>query len=150
MAAITKNTLGKKEKLKSRKQIDQLFAARTFVTETPIRLFYQAQPAVKHPSDQSTTMSSPIKAGFGCSKKFFKHANKRNRVKRLFREAYRKQKATLKNFCDQHQLELRLFWLYGHKELPTLLEVEEKMAKLMAVLVKKLEKAQQQRPSSGI
>jgi len=127
-----KYTLGKSEKLKSRKQIDQLFKARKFVTQSPIRLFYEL-----HMNKASTT---PVQVGFSCSKKFFKQATRRNRVKRLLREAYRKQKAPLWALCDEYGCSLSLFWLYGHKELPTLQEIEQKVDKLVVFLTEKLQK----------
>lgn len=142
-----KQTLGKPEKLKSRKQIDQLFKARKFVTAPPIRLFYEvhAEDAPATPNEglenkQLTTV--PIQVGFSCSKKFFKQAARRNRVKRLLREAYRKRKAPLWQLCQANGYRLSLFWLYGHKELPTQQEIEQKVDKLLAELVKKLQQRQ--------
>lgn len=140
-----KHTLGKSEKLKSRKQIDQLFKARKFVTQPPIRLFYHLHKSAQQSSiiqnkefkDQSRVS---IQAGFGCSKKFFKQATRRNRVKRLLREAYRTQKEPLWQFCRQQGYSLSLFWLYGHKELPALPEIEQKVGLLLGLLQEKLQK----------
>ena len=134
-----KSTLGKQEKLKSRKQIDELFKARKFVTHTPIRLFYQIQMNKPSPADHPS-----IQAGFSCSKKFFKQANKRNRVKRLLREAYRLQKAPVMALCREHHIQLSVFWLYGDKALPTQSEIHQKVAAvlqdLMTIIHKKMQR----------
>ena len=136
-----KQTLGKPEKLKSRKQIDQLFKARKFVTESPIRLFYDLSSVKESGTGNAAGYKTvPIQVGFSCSKKFFKQAARRNRVKRLLREAYRRQKAPLWQFCEQNDCSLSLFWLYGHKELPAFSEIEEKVGKLLQMLTGKLEK----------
>ena len=132
-----KNTLGKQEKLKSRKQIDELFKGRKFVTHSPIRLFYRIQ--LEQPTGQH---SRPLQAGFSCSKKFFKHATKRNRVKRLLRESYRLQKAPLLDLCNQYHIQLSLFWLYGDKSLPTQADIHQKVEvilhDLMVIIQKKV------------
>ena len=135
-----KNTLGKQEKLKSRKQIDALFKARKFVTHSPIRLFYQIQP------DKPAGPGKPaVQAGFSCSKKFFKQANKRNRVKRLLRESYRLQKASLLDLCTQQHIHVSIFWLYGDKALPSQVEIHQKVASLLQDLLdiihKKIQKS---------
>ncbi|UAY55977.1 ribonuclease P protein component [Arachidicoccus terrestris] len=142
-----KQTLGKPEKLKSRKQIDQLFRARKFVTVSPIRLFYEvhAEDAPARPNEglkNKQLAPVPIQAGFSCSKKFFKQAARRNRVKRLLREAYRKRKEPLWQLCQANGCRLSLFWLYGHKELPTQQEIEQKVDKLLTALVEKLQQRQ--------
>ena len=149
MAVTIKHSLGKSERLKSRKQIDRLFAAKSFVTTAPIRLFFQFEFHQNDIDMGAGSQVSAIKAGFGCSKKFFKQATKRNRVKRLIREAYRKQKAPLLAFCNQHSIGLNLFWLYGHKQLPSYIEVEKKVDKLLAEVAKKLGKALKDRENSS-
>jgi len=148
-----KYSLGKSEKLKSRKQIDHLFKARKFITATPIRLFYQLHLPEQTMGAPSVNINMekfpapmPVQVGFGCSKKFFKQAVRRNRVKRLLREAYRLQKAPLWAICQQYGCKLTLFWLYGHKELPSQEQINQKVCNLIYELGEKLSKKLQGQP----
>ena len=124
-----KFTFGKPEKLKSQKLIEKLFTEGKSVRKFPIRLVYLQ---TQHTSD------FPIQAGFSVPKRNFKRAVDRNRIKRLFREAYRHQKGEL-----YEQLEnpyIFMFTFMGKKE-PTYLEVQQKIQQVLA-LFKKVEKIQ--------
>lgn len=81
-------TYNKAEKLKSKKLIDQLFSEGTSVSAFPLRLVYLKTDF----KDEA-----PIKAGVSVSKRYFKNAVDRNRIKRLMREAYRLNKPQLFN-----------------------------------------------------
>jgi len=101
---------GKSEKLKSRKQIDALFRQGRSLASGPLRLRYAWAPAVAG--------TAPAQAGFSVSKKHFKRAVDRNRIKRLLREAYRLQKAPLLALLQQQNKNAHLFMLYTDKALP--------------------------------
>lgn len=73
----------KKDKLKSKKLIEQLFAEGKAITAYPLRLVY-----IKTEFDDNST----IKTGVSVSKRLHKTAVARNRIKRLLREAYRLNK----------------------------------------------------------
>ena len=75
--------LSKKERLKSRTQIEFLFEKGRTITVFPIRMNFLFLEAEK-----------PHQAVIGvtASKRYFKKAVDRNRIKRLLREAYRLQK----------------------------------------------------------
>ena len=78
------HTLGKEERLCSRKAIEELFSGgHQSVSAYPIR-------AVFMPREQSG-----VRIMVSVSKRYFKHAVKRNRIKRQLREAYRLQKELL-------------------------------------------------------
>ncbi|WP_373057213.1 ribonuclease P protein component [Zunongwangia sp. H14] len=79
---------GKKEKLKSKKIIEQLFQEGKSVKNYPIRLIY-----IKLPEDQKTK----FQAGVSVPKRIVKTAVQRNRIKRLLREVYRKNKYLVSN-----------------------------------------------------
>lgn len=105
----------KKEKLKSKKLIEQLFAEGNSVSAYPLRLVY-----LKTKFDGSGI----AKTGVSVSKRNFKTAVSRNRIKRLLREAYRLNKATyFNNITTQYAFMI----LYIGKDLPTLTQVETKM-----------------------
>ena len=72
-----RETFGKREKLKRQKQIQQLFAEGKSMSVFPIKLVYLQ-------TDHEST--SKIVAGVSVSKRNFKKAVKRNRIKRLLRE----------------------------------------------------------------
>ncbi|MES1226963.1 MAG: ribonuclease P protein component, partial [Bacteroidota bacterium] len=76
-------TLGKKERLKSRKSIEQLFNEGKSFAVSPCRVFYMILPF------NATSTSFIVQFGAGVSTKNFKKAVDRNRIKRLVREAYR-------------------------------------------------------------
>jgi len=73
----------KKDKLKSKKLIDQLFTNGKAVTAYPLRLVY-----IKTKFEDG----SQLKTGVSVSKRLHKTAVSRNQIKRLLREAYRLNK----------------------------------------------------------
>ncbi|WP_276504339.1 ribonuclease P protein component [Terrimonas pollutisoli] len=107
-------TLGKKERLKSRKQIEQLFSSGQRFIIPPFRIFYSFQQAGG---------SISLQAGFAASSRVFKTAVERNRVKRLTREAYRLQKNELQAQLKEQNQKLNVFFIYIGKEMPAYEEV---------------------------
>ncbi|WP_245935660.1 ribonuclease P protein component [Sediminitomix flava] len=80
----------RKEKLKSRKVIQEMFTEGSSVFSYPFKLYYL-------PSSQSSETTSFVYPEFlvSVSKRNFKHAVDRNRIKRMIRENYRLHKAIL-------------------------------------------------------
>jgi len=105
----------KKEKLKGKKLIDQLFAEGKSVSSYPIKLIY-LKSALPH--------EVPIQAAVTVPKKNFKSAVKRNRIKRLLRESYRLNKHLVFN---NSEATFAFLFLYLGKEMPTYLEIEKAM-----------------------
>jgi len=122
-------TLGKNERLKSRKQIEQLFSKGKSFPLSPFRIYYQATPLI-------TSSSSTLQFGAGVSGKNFKRAVDRNRVKRLTREAYRLQKKQLQEATIEKKLQLNIFFIYTGKELPAFNIVREKVNVILNKLTK--------------
>ena len=87
-----KNTLGKEERLKSRKLIERLYAEGNSVKAFPLRMVFLQ---TKHTSD------FPAQVGVSVPKRNFKLAVSRNRIKRLMRECYRLQKEIVYNTIDE-------------------------------------------------
>lgn len=112
-------TLGKTERLKSKKQTDQLFSEGKKFSVTPFRIFYII----------NSTETSSHQFGVGVSSKVFKRAKDRNRVKRLVKEAWRLQKLLI-------QAKLIVFFIYTGKELPEYKQVFDAVGKAIEKLNK--------------
>jgi ribonuclease P protein component len=130
-------SLGRNERLKSRKQIEQLFNSGQRFVSPPFRVFYSFQ------ADRPTNSIHHLQAGFGASSRNFKTAVERNRIKRLTREAYRLQKKTLQDQLKEQNKKLSVFFIYTGKELPLYKEVYNSisaaLAKLLDITLKRRE-----------
>lgn len=112
-------TLPKKEKLKSKKLIEQLFAEGRTLAHYPIRLIY-----LKTKLEDN----AKIKIGVTVSKRNFKSAVKRNRIKRLMRESYRLNKSQIFNNIEG---DYAFMFLYLGKEMPDQKKISETMIHLI-------------------
>jgi ribonuclease P protein component len=113
----------KKEKLKSKKLIEQLFAEGIGVTNYPIRLVYLKT---------KYNDGSKCKVGVTASKRNFKSAVQRNRIKRLLRESYRFNKHLIFNNIEG---DFAFMFLYLGKELPSQSKITDAMVPLMEKFV---------------
>ena len=111
------HTFKKSERLCSKRLIDDLFDGKgKSISHYPIRIVYKVIPGAEQIAPASILIS--------VSKRRFKHAVKRNRVKRQIREAYRKNKhllsGTLEKYTDSNLL-IGFLWLsdklYSSKEV---------------------------------
>jgi ribonuclease P protein component len=123
-------TLGKAEKLKSRKAIEQIFKAGKSFSVFPFRVLYLEAPA----SSTLSTATSLLQTAFSVSKRHFKKATDRNRVKRLMREAWRLQKNNLAQQINNKNL--KVFIIYTGNELPGYDVVFEKITAVIKRLIK--------------
>jgi ribonuclease P protein component len=124
-------TLGSEERLKKRKQIEELFNSGESFSIFPFRVYYllRRDPEVK----------DVLQFGAGVSKKNFKRAVDRNRIKRLLRESYRLQKNSLKEAVrEREEWCLILFIVYTGKEFPDYSLVKEKVEQALTRVQKKL------------
>ena len=116
-------TLGKDERLKSRKAIDQLFKEGQRFSVPPFRVCYQFTAA-------------ELKFGITVPAKNFKKAVDRNRVKRLAREAWRLQKNELQQVLPEKNKGLNVFLIYTAKELPDYSLIEAKISIVLKKFLK--------------
>ena len=102
-------TLGKEERLKSRKAIEKLFAEGKKLSASSFLVYY----LLFYEENKE-----PLQFGVGVSGKNFKKAVDRNKIKRLTRESYRLQKSGLKETLVGEKKSLHVFFIYTGKEIP--------------------------------
>ncbi len=115
-------TFKKNERLCSRTDIQELFTKGKSFVKYPFRVTYMPLQ-----SDEKVTVQLLISV----SKKRFKRAYKRNRVKRLVREAYRLNKHQLCADLDAQNLQLAVALIFLPNELPDFTTVEKGMKKAL-------------------
>jgi ribonuclease P protein component len=125
-------TLGKKERLKSRKQIELLFKQGKTFSIFPFKISY----ILNLSNSELPTPNSRLLFGVGAGTRNFKKAVDRNRIKRLTREAYRLQKNELQQRLLETEKQLNVFFIYTGKEMPNYLLVKEKTAQILNRLIK--------------
>ena len=116
-------TLSKDEKLKSRKQIEKLFVEGDSLKEYPFRLKYLKVGDV----------DNAVKIAFSVPKRNFKLAVDRNRIKRLLRESYRKNKDI---FTKGLSGEYVIMFMFTDRIEWSQADMDNKMVKLMHRFVK--------------
>ncbi|WP_066223011.1 ribonuclease P protein component [Formosa haliotis] len=119
-----KQTYGKTEKLKSKILIEKLFTEGKSVSAYPLRLVYLK-------TELNTDVS--LQTGVSVSKRNFKLAVDRIRIKRLLREAYRLNKNTyFNNISSQYAFMI----LYFGKDIPNYEFVDKKVKSLFEKFTK--------------
>lgn len=121
-----KFTLGKQERLKSRKLIEKLYKEGKSVKAFPLRMVYLQ---IEHTSD------FPAQVGVSVAKRNFKKAPHRNRLKRVMRETYRLQKEIVYNNLDKPYV---FMISYIGKEEKPYEELFSKMNKLLSLFVEEV------------
>ena len=121
--SIKKFTLSSEERLKSRKKIQELFAAGKAINLSPFKIIFQIH-----------TDPSPLQFGVAVGTRQFKKAVDRNRNTRLIRESYRLQKNELKDLLITKEKSLALFVIYTGKTIPDYPFVFEKIGKVLQKL----------------
>ncbi len=116
--------LGKQDKLKSRKVIQQLFTEGKQVTVFPLKAIWM-----------TGAQSSSLQAAVSVSARHFKKAVDRNRIKRLIRESYRLQRNELTSHLIQQNLQLSVFFIFIGNELPNYQLVSDACDKILQKLI---------------
>lgn len=121
--AVMKFTLGKQERLKSRKLIGRLYEEGKSIKVFPLRMVY---------IQTEHTSNFPAQVGLSVPKRNFKKAVDRNRIKRLLRETYRKEKYTVYNNINKPYV---FMISYLAKEEWKYADIEAKMKKILILFI---------------
>ncbi len=119
-------TFKKYERLNSKTTISELYQSGKHINAYPIKIVWK-----KDQFDDPAT----VKVVLSVPKRRFKKAVVRNRIKRLLKEAYRKNKTELINELNKRELNISMFVIYHGKEIPNYKEVEEKIILLLRRLI---------------
>ena len=121
-------TFKKDERLKSRKIIERLYKEGKSLKAFPLRMVYF----------QTRDISNfYVQVGMSVPKRNFKKAVDRNRIKRLMRESYRKQKYLV---YDKLKVPCVFMISYIGKKADKYTDIENKMKELLTSLVKEITK----------
>jgi ribonuclease P protein component len=115
-------TFSRAERLKSRKLISGLFKGGESLVAYPLRLVWTLLP-------EDASAASPAQISISVSKRLFKTAVARNRLKRQIREAYRLQKAGFYEKLADRRIALML--MYIAKEALPYAEIEGGVRKMI-------------------
>ena len=126
-----RNTLAKEERLSRTKSIDKLFSSGESFIAYPLRIVF----SIEDEADVDKQIASIL---VSVSKKKFKRAVKRNRVKRLVRESFRLNKGEYQDLLRLKGKRLSIAFLYLKNELPVYAEIEKAILKTKSVLSEKL------------
>jgi ribonuclease P protein component len=129
-------TYQKKDKLKSRKQMQNLFALGKSLSNSPLRLIYIIENMAE--GDVINQSAIVIQAGVGAPTKQFKKAVQRNRVKRLLREAYRLELPAFRAQLKLQGLRLNIFILYMEANVLPQIEINASMKLILSQLLKRI------------
>lgn len=124
-------TLSKEERLFLQKRIDYLFAKGDSFIAYPLRVVF----CTRETEDEK---EPPVSILASVSKRKFKRAVKRNRVKRLIRESYRLNKTKFIQIAHQSEQSIDIAFLFLKSELPDYTEIEKAMIKSAVILREKI------------
>ncbi|MEN9400819.1 MAG: hypothetical protein RL632_1922 [Bacteroidota bacterium] len=123
-------SFGKEYKLCSKKLIDTIFKEGKSVKAFPLTLLY-----LIHENSRNV----PFQLVISAPKKINRHAHDRNRMKRIVREAIRKNKFILEDFLTASNQQLAIFLVYTSKEEMTTEQLDKKTKKIFTQLTEKLQ-----------
>lgn len=122
----------KYERICKESEIQSLFKKGAGFSCYPYRVVYTLYTSEGQPGTCRLLLS--------VSKKRFHHAFKRNRVKRLIRETWRKNKATLCELCKKHTISMNVALVYHATVILSYQEMFDKTAKAVKELTHRYEK----------
>ena len=128
-------TFGKQERLCSKKLIDTLFQSGHRLILFPFSVHWLPCP------DGTLPTGIPAQVLIATSKKKFRHAVDRNRVKRLTRECYRTHKPHLYDYLNSQGIHIVLSINYIHDEILDYHTIQHKFDRLVDNLTQHISEA---------
>ena len=122
-------TLHKEERLCSQKTIGDLFTSGESFLAYPLKVVFLKTELSK---------PFPVQAAFTVSKRNFKHAVKRNILKRRMREAYRLNKTGFYKEIAAKELQLAIMFVYIGKDIAEYTTIEKAMISALKKILGKL------------
>lgn len=117
-SGVRTQTFRKAERLSSRIIFEHLMKKGRQIQEAPFRLIWIAE---------KLNTAYPAQVAFAVPKKNFKSAVRRNRIKRMMREVYRKNKADFYPLLIGKEKQVALLLVYSGQIIPEFTEVEQKL-----------------------
>lgn len=117
-----RHTLHKHERIKRSKDIDHLFAEGEKIFEYPLLIWWE---------EKNLPTNSPAQVLVSVSKRRFRKATDRVCIKRLLREAYRKNKLPLYRQLETNGKQMLIAIIYVGKKMPAYQEIEKKIIILL-------------------
>jgi len=124
------NSFSKSEHLCGEKRITRLYSEGDAFIAYPLRVVFLIEP--KNDIESSSVL-------VGVPKKRFKRAVKRNRLKRIMREAYRLNKQLIIEKLDEKHLQIHIAFNYVSDEVMDFPAIEKKMKISLQRLIVKIE-----------
>ena len=121
-------TLTQKERIKSKKQLNRLFGEGHSFFVYPFKVLY----LLENDCDEKQ-----VKMLITVSKKKFKKAVERNKIKRLAREAFRKNKLLLNDSLSENHQCMSLGLIYTGETILPYQEIERKLILILQRLIKR-------------
>lgn len=131
-AMTVKEDLPKYERICKQNDIESLFDKGLGFSCYPYRVVYMFRPVGE--------MLPTCRLLISVSKKRFHHAFKRNRVKRLMREAWRRNKAALYAICERDNISVDVALVYNATVIHSYEEMLGKTQKAVNEIVDRYEK----------
>ena len=111
-------SFSKKERLKNKVEIESLFSEGNRFFEYPFNVIWKVD----------SNSDSTLKMAVSVPKKKIPNATDRNKIKRLVREAFRKNKTIIQQPLEAKDVKLHLMLIYSQSNIMSMSEIEDKIS----------------------
>ena len=111
-------SFSKKERLKNKIEIESLFSEGNRFFEYPFNVIWKLD----------SNSDSNLKMAVSVPKKKIPNATDRNKIKRLVREAFRKNKTIVQQPLEAKDVKLHLMLIYSQSNIMSMSEIEDKIS----------------------